>query len=286
MGLKIALAGIVKNEFEYLLEWIAWHRHVGFTEFLIADNGSEDGTLELLKRLEKVGVVRLHREPPGVGAQTRAYNAMLQRWGRTVDRVAFVDADEFLVSDDGRSPIEHLERLISPADVGAVAVHWRVFGSSGHELREDGLVIERFTRCAADDEQPCRNVKTYAKTSAIVRQRIHRCELRAGLRYLDAAGREMAFARAATTQEPDPDGDVALHVGQGALRVHHYAVKSLQEYLEKKRLRGSAMSGARDRGIGYFKFLDRNGYENLAAKAQAAATRDGIRQLESLISAT
>ncbi len=282
MTLRIALAGIVRNEVEYLLEWIAWHRNAGFTDFLIADNGSDDGTRELLRKLERAGVVHLHEEPPGAGAQTKAYNAMLKRWGKNVDRVAFLDADEFLAADDGGRPVDHLERLIAPRDVGAISVHWRVFGSSGREFREEGLVIERFTRCASEDEQPCRNIKTYAKTTAVARQRIHRCELHPRLRYLDSTGRDMAFARAGTW-EPDQNGDVALLHAQGVLRIHHYAVKSLQEYTEKKQLKGDAMSGARDRGMGYFRFLDRNTHECLTASRQAEATKREMLVLNDLI---
>lgn len=282
MALRVALAAIVRNEAEYLLEWIAWHRNAGFTDFFFADNQSTDGTLELLQTLERKGVVRLHREPPGVGAQVKAYNKMLRLWGRSVDRIAFLDADEFLVAADGRRPVDHLEDIIAPADVGAVAVNWRLFGSSGLEQRGEGLVIERFTRCAADDDIPCRNIKTYAKTAAISHQRIHRCELKRGLRYCDSTGRDMRFGRAGTW-EPDQDGDVAVDPGPGLLRVHHYAVKSLQEYVEKKQFRGDAMSGARDRGMNYFRFLDRNGFECLLAKAQAQSIRVELDKIERLV---
>jgi hypothetical protein len=283
MSLRIALAGIVRNEAEYLLEWIAWHRSTGFTDFFITDNESDDGTLELLSRLERAGVVRLHQEPAGAGAQTRAYNAMLKYWGRSVDRIAFLDADEFLVATDGRRPVDHLEALLAPKNVGAIAVNWRLFGSSGHERRGEGLVVERFTRCAAEDDIPCRNIKTYAKTAAIARQRIHRCELKPGLRYCDVTGRDVEFARAGTW-EPDPGGDATTAPVSSLLRVHHYAVKSLQEYVEKKRLRGDAMSGPRDRGMSYFQFLDRNDFECLAATPRIEDTKREIQKLNELIS--
>jgi glycosyltransferase involved in cell wall biosynthesis len=175
---RIALAAIVRNEAEYLVEWIAWHRNAGFTDFFLSDNGSDDGTLELLQRLAAAGVVRLRQEPRGAAAQLKAYNAMLAAWGRDVDRIAYLDADEFLVASDERRPVDHLEDLLAASDVGAVAVNWRMFGSSGHQQREPGLVIERFTRCAPDDYPGCIHVKTYARPAAIAQQRIHRANLK------------------------------------------------------------------------------------------------------------
>jgi alkylhydroperoxidase family enzyme len=68
--------------------------------------------------------------------------------------------------------------------------------------------------------------------------------------------------------------------------VHHYAVKSLQEYVEKKRFRGDAMSGTRDRGMNYFRFLDRNEFECLAAMAGVDATMREVRKLDELLART
>lgn len=278
--MNIALGAIVRNEAEYLLEWIAWHKSLGFSHFFIADNESDDGTYALLQKLEARGIVRLRREPRGERAQIKAYNAMLKSWGGDVERIAFLDADEFLVSSDGRNPIEHLEHLIAPIDVGAIAINWRMFGSSGQQHRADGLVIERFTRCAPDDHAVCRHIKTYAKRAAIAKQRIHRADLVPGFRYLDTAGRDVAFEKPGGAQ-PAHDGELSKNIGPGLLRVHHYAVKSLQEYTEKKQFRGDAMSGpGRDRGLAYFRSLDLNDNECLAASAQAASARQALQKLE------
>jgi len=55
--LKLFVAAIIKNEMDALLEWIAYHRVVGASGFIIADNGSNDGSREFLGRLEKLGIV-------------------------------------------------------------------------------------------------------------------------------------------------------------------------------------------------------------------------------------
>ena len=283
MGLKVALCGIVRNEAEYLLEWIAWHRNAGFTHFFIADNQSDDGTLETLTKLERSGTIRLHRQPMGVAAQVKAYNIMLRRWGAEVDRIAFLDADEFLVAADGASPVDHLERLLRDVpNSGAIAVNWRLFGSSGHTRRHPGLVTERFTRCAPDDHRVCKHIKTYARSRAILEQRVHRCNLRPGWRYIDTDGNDMEWARAGSRQ-PDQTGELSRGQGGDLLKVHHYAVKSLQEYVEKKQFRGDAMSGARDRTMVYFQNLDQNQNECVTASSKASETSSTVQDLAKLL---
>jgi hypothetical protein len=48
--LKIALGAIVKNEADYLLDWIAYHWVVGARHFLIASNDSTDESNEILQK--------------------------------------------------------------------------------------------------------------------------------------------------------------------------------------------------------------------------------------------
>jgi Glycosyl transferase family 2 len=53
----LTLATIVKNEVAILPEWIAFHLSVGFEHFYIYENGSTDGTVELLARYSEAGIV-------------------------------------------------------------------------------------------------------------------------------------------------------------------------------------------------------------------------------------
>lgn len=281
--MKIAIAAIVRNELEYLTEWIAWHRIAGFTDFYFSDNDSDDGTRELLDLLHARGVVRVRHEPRGGHAQVKAYNTMLKAWGREADRIAFLDADEFLVSLDQRRPVDMLEDLMLDPSAGAVGIHWRLFGSGGHVERTPELVIERFTRCAPDNHPKCTHIKTYARPEAIELQRIHRANLRPGYRYLDASGARMRFASAPQNPGGD-DGERSMDTGPSALRVHHYAVKSQKEYAEKKQHRGDAMVGAAGtRNANYFSTHDLNDLECSAARRHAEATRRVVEEIEGLL---
>ena len=47
----------MKDEAPYVTEWLAFHRAIGFTDFLIYTNDCGDGTDLLLDRLQHLGLV-------------------------------------------------------------------------------------------------------------------------------------------------------------------------------------------------------------------------------------
>src|SRR5262245_4909673 len=53
----LAIVAVVKNEAPYLEEWLDFHCLVGCSHFYIYDNGSTDGTVEILGNYERKGIV-------------------------------------------------------------------------------------------------------------------------------------------------------------------------------------------------------------------------------------
>ena len=90
----------MKDEAPYILEWVAWHRAVGFDGIVALANDSTDGTHEMLARLHDLGLLtcRENRVPPGDkrhSAALRLAQALPQVAGS--DYLMGLDADEFLV---------------------------------------------------------------------------------------------------------------------------------------------------------------------------------------------
>ena len=54
---KYLVISTMKDEGPYILEWLAYHRAIGFTDFLIYTNDCSDGTDLLLDRLQHNGIV-------------------------------------------------------------------------------------------------------------------------------------------------------------------------------------------------------------------------------------
>jgi hypothetical protein len=88
--------------------------------------------------------------------------------------------------------------------------------------------------------------------------RVHHAQLKKGYEYVDATGEITSFIKNDGQESKAPSGKTAKTI-ESPICIHHYIVKSKQEYTDKKRLRGDAMVGSEhDRGEAYFHFHDRN----------------------------
>jgi glycosyltransferase involved in cell wall biosynthesis len=125
--MKIALAAAVRNEELYLLEWIAFHKALGVNHFIIVNNGSDDGTEQLLKKLGKTGIVSTHNIYKNA-LQLEIYQEIIKNYQHDFDWIGFLDIDEFFVPENNKSINEILGN--QPKECGGVAVNWAIYGSS------------------------------------------------------------------------------------------------------------------------------------------------------------
>ncbi len=139
----------VKNEGPFLLEWLAHHRAVGFTDFLVLSNDCTDGTDAMLDRMATHGWLT-HVPNPGPwaqGPQWAALRAADQHPLRAAaDWIAFIDVDEFVTIHAGDGTLNALLRAVPGAT--AIAMTWRLFGNDGVITFEDRPVTRQFTRAA------------------------------------------------------------------------------------------------------------------------------------------
>jgi glycosyltransferase involved in cell wall biosynthesis len=199
---------------------------LGFTDFLIYDNESTDGTSDILRALDEAGEL-IHLEwPHDVGHRPQRLAYEHARLHSEVDWLAFFDADEFLVLRADASIAAFLSRF--DAGVGAIAFNWTVFGSGGHDRYRPVPVTERFTDALPDDARLHLTVKSIARRASLVGNAVHRVKVGEG-RYVTPSGRNARFQNSRASVERDVT----------FAAVHHYAVKSLEEFAIK-RLRGDA----------------------------------------------
>jgi capsular polysaccharide biosynthesis protein len=171
-----------KNEGPFLLEWIAYHKVVGFTDIVICSNDCDDGSDVLLDRLHEAGEVMHIRQivaadlPPQQSAARVAQQAGVFRHG---DWVMWLDADEFLLPSSGEGRLDDL--IASAGDADAVMVAWRMFGDGGNDRWPGRHVSAAFTRAAPRRIARQTQVKTLFRYGpAIERLDIHRPVLREG----------------------------------------------------------------------------------------------------------
>lgn len=261
----------VKDEGPDVLEWVAWHRLIGFERILVWSNDCSDGSDLLLDRLDQMGWISHMRHAPPADLSAQDNVARLAQthpdWQKA-DWVLWLDADEFLVVNTGQHRLADLIAALRGA-VG-IAVNWRVFGSMGQQHTVAGrLVTETFTMAATLENEFSRVVKTlYRKGPDITDIGIHRPMWRASSqpRVLQSAGKPLND-RFLFSQKKN--GRFRDMVGNGQqswalAQINHYAIKALDR-LALKRARGNGLEpGATpDRfGEDYLGWFDRNEVED------------------------
>jgi hypothetical protein len=228
-GLHVAIACIVKDEAEYLEEWLCFHFALGVDHVFLYDNGSTDGSFDLLEPYANHGLVTIVKWPLP-GGQLGAYNHALRFFGPSVDWLAFVDVDEFIVpvQDDDIPSI--FDRYPEAADLRMPRAE---FSFSGHRTRPQGLVIEAYTDIGnTDGRDPKKGprVKTILQPGGITSVDIHTSTVA-----------EDAPQPAADGTVPDvaPRETVMAAELMDEVQVNHYYTRSWEEF-EAKRFRGSA----------------------------------------------
>lgn len=274
----LALAAIFKNEGPYVLEWVAYHRLLGVERFFIADNGGDDDMTPLLAALDRAGIVSHIPFPgvPGEPPQLAAYRLILDRHRTAAEWFAFIDADEFILpTGKDRDLPGWLSRL--PRKVGAVALNWATYGSSGRDRPGDGLVNERFTIRHEEHDPGHRHYKTILRAEAFVATsgNPHHFEIAPRWRCVDANGDLLRGL-------PGQSG-MSESVVWGHFRLQHFLLKSKSEYVRKKMARGRATRFDQPRTMRQFEQFDRPGVEDPASPDMLAALRTEVAWIRTQI---
>lgn len=251
----IAICAIFKNEYPFILEWLAYHRCLGVHNYYIADNISSDGSSELLIALEKKGLI--HRFPypteNGVAPQIGAYNTILEK--AEDDWLFFIDADEFITPNNFENGLVDLSALLEDDKISAIALNWAVFGSSYSVIPDNSLVIERFNKRAHKDHPVNKHYKSIIRKRDIIStgKTPHNFILRDNKKYIKTTGKV----------EPDNHG-LSIDVDWDKVRINHYVIKSRCEFVTKKASRGRAttLDSQLNRTLSFFRSHDLNQIED------------------------
>ena len=142
----------VRNEAAFLLEWLAHHQAVGFSDFLVFSNDCQDGTDTMLDRLQDLGHLTHHRNDGPYDQGGIQFTALKQaarmKAVKQADWILPLDVDEFVNIHCGDGSLQALLDALPEAD--AITLTWRLFGNSDVLRYQDQPVSEQFTRCAPE----------------------------------------------------------------------------------------------------------------------------------------
>jgi hypothetical protein len=262
---------MMKDEAPYLLEWVAHHLAVGFTDLLVYTNDCTDGTVEMLKRLEEFGLA-IHRDnviPEGQKPQPSALNhAQKEPLVAASDWLLVFDADEFLCINHPSGTLEGLLDDTVERGANGVVITWRIFGSGGIVDWSRAPVTEQYTRAAPPLWNKGWGVKTLFRFDPVYwKLGIHRPSIRNkwletdfpdSVKWLNGSGSPMEdYFKFRGWRS------IRRTLGYDWAQMNHYAVKSVDAYAVRQ-FRGNVNNKKNKYNADYWALQDRNEVEDRA----------------------
>ncbi len=144
MNETIALAIIVKDEVDYLADWINYHLALGFNKIFLGINDVEGPSKYpfLVKYEDYLKIFDLsHQE----GIQKEFYNSIIDN--EEYEWCAFIDTDEFITLKPD-SGYKNIREFLNDNKNNATAfkMNWELYGDDEKMYYENKPVYERFTK--------------------------------------------------------------------------------------------------------------------------------------------
>ena len=253
----VTLCLMVRDEKDYVCEWLAYHRSIGFESVIVIDNESTDGTQHILQKLAGAGLIDLMAWPTRTDGfnQMMAYKAASSRVG--TEWLMFLDTDEFLVLHEDHEIGRFLGRF--GPDVSLVGLNWRIFGTSGQDTYYPDPVFLRFFLASPIAFEANRHLKYIVRTSRLVAPYVHSAAVSGG-RVVNDRGEDLAITGHTWSEA----------VSHSRAQVNHYLLRSRAEFGTKAARPRVSLTHQADPVLpqaeqaGYFRFHNRNDEEDLS----------------------
>ena len=251
----------LRDEAAFLLDWLAHHRAVGFSQVVICTNDCSDGTDVMADRLAELGgVTHIRNDGPYDNGGIQFIGMKLAgktKAVRQADWLMALDIDEYVNIHAGAHRLDDLIAALPEAN--AITLTWRLFGNGGEMAYRDQPITEVFTQAAPQVMQwPWRALmfKTLYRNDGCFRQLgVHRPrglrEERAGdVRWFDCEGRALDLQ----TQDKRVFS-ILGHRHYRLAQLNHYPLGAMESYVLKS-ARGRAVHSADRLGMDYW--VERN----------------------------
>lgn len=279
-----AIVTTMKNEGPFILEWLAYHRAIGFDDVIVYTNDCTDGTDTMLQMLERKGFVQ-HRQNPFRESGLKPQHAALQASEtepiiKDAKWVTCIDVDEFVNIKVGDGTLDALFAAVPDANM--IAMTWRLFGNGDVHEFNDRPITEQFLRCApefARKPHQAWGFKTLFKNIGLFKKLgVHRPkglnpQLWEEINWVNGSGRPLP-------REMFRNGwrSTTETYGYDLVQLNHYAVRSAESFLVK-RDRGRVNHVDRDQGLAYWFRMNNNFEEDLSIQPRLPMMRAELARL-------
>lgn len=208
---------IVKDEDDYLAEFVNHHLKAGVEHFYIYDNESKVPAREVIAKAGLSAFVTV-TDFPGKSRLVPSYDHCLKHYGSNSLWISFLDMDEFIVakSTHGNIPLF----LKDYEGYAGVVINWQLFGSGNHLKRTNLSQRESYTLKAEENFHVNRHIKSIVQPKYVAKAgNAHHFNYKKGYFAVNEN-----FERVEGSQ-----ADVSIN----KIQVNHYYCRSLEEYADK-----------------------------------------------------
>jgi len=210
---------IIRDE-RNLEELITYYILHGVDHFYIYDNESK---IPIKTRLyqyifrQKCTIINF----PGRPMQVRSYDHCLKNFGKNTEWLYFIDGDEYVFPKKNSTLREYLMTYNNNPNVHAIGINWVYYGTSFHEKKQDGFIIDKYRYTSNEQD---RHIKTVCKPQFTKHCRhAHYVQLYDISKYVDPLGN--IISGYANTNPGTID----------IIQVTHYFTRSMEESYEKEK---------------------------------------------------
>ncbi|MBB2200739.1 glycosyltransferase family 2 protein [Gluconacetobacter tumulisoli] len=226
---RACVLATARDEAIYLLEWVAWHRMIGFDHIFICSNNNVDGSDALLAALARHGLITWIDTNPqsATRIQRKAYAAALSAVPQMLDYrwTLVIDLDEMLALDPDRyTHIGPFLDLQEARGADAVAFSWVMMTPGGLLHHDDAPMTARFQRREPPENALVKSA-TQTRLSPFAHAHNPHWAAQRSFRTLDASG-------ALLHTEASPSVAVGRLSEENAWIAHHF-YKSFEEFVWK-----------------------------------------------------
>ncbi len=262
---KVMIVTTMKNEGPFILEWVAYHRSIGITDFIVYTNDCDDGTVELLDTLVEKGLVTARIDNPFRTSKANdwqraaLWDAQTRDDVKGMDWVIPMDVDEFINIHVGDGSFAAL--LDALPDARMISMIWRLFGNGFEEQFEDGFVTKKLT-WAARENTPRPSLARGFKTAFQPKDHPTKWSVHRPKALASASPSELGWFIGSGAPMPEKvmkgGWRVDLnHVGYDLVSLNHYSLRSCESYLVKRQ-RGRVNHVDEDQGLAYWFRMNHN----------------------------
>lgn len=216
VSVRIVMTLLVRDEIDIIRACVNYHYAEGIDFIVATDNGSVDGTVDVLEEYAQQGRMEVIHEPPGDYSQGAWVTRMARRAGREhgADWVINADADEFFFWRHGNLKAA-LERV--PASTFAISA-----------IRHDFVPLDRPGAAPAPLEMQYRltGSRNLFNLKPLIPKAIHRGH----------PGIIVEMGNHRVSGEGVPQG-----LAPGEIEVYHYPIRSYPQFVSKAVNTGSSL---------------------------------------------